>query len=108
MPVYRGSVPRELVEAAHAKNPATDQKPRLIFKRLVESRQLEQMDTMQLVSSVHDLNPPDDLPVSEFNPIPSMLHHIDKTNLEKYSLEEIFSKYDDENAAFFEQERFAP
>ena len=66
------------------------------------------MDTMQLVSSVHDLNPPDDQPIVEFNPIPSMLHHFDKTNLEQYTLEEIFSKYDEENAAYFEQERFAP
>ena len=37
-----------------------------------------------------------------------MLHHVDKVNLEQFSLEEIFSRYDDENAAFFENERFAP
>ena len=38
-----------------------------------------------------------------FNPIPSMLHHFDKTDLEKYSLEEMFSNYDDEGAnGFFE------
>jgi len=37
-----------------------------------------------------------------------MLHHFDKTDLEQYSLEEIFSHYDDDNAALFETERFAP
>ena len=37
-----------------------------------------------------------------------MLHHVDKSDLERFSLEEIFSKYDEENADLFEQERFAP
>ena len=37
-----------------------------------------------------------------------MLHHLDKTELERFSLEEIFSRFDDENAAFFVNERFAP
>ena len=108
MPVYRGSVPKEMLAAQKMSNPTEAQKPRSIFKRLIESGQLEQMETMQLVSSVQDLNPPDDQPTFDFNPIPSMLHHFDKTNLEQYSLEDIFSKFDEENAAFFEQERFAP
>ena len=108
LPVYKGSVPSELLAAQKAQNPTDSQKPRLIFKRLLESGRLEQMEVMQLVSSMQDLNPPEDQPPIEFNPIPSMLHHVDKVNLEQFSLEEIFSRYDDDNAAFFENERFAP
>ena len=54
------------------------------------------MDTLQLVSEVHDLNPPDDVPLNSFKPIPSMLHHVDKSDLEKYDLERTFSTFDNE------------
>jgi Ca2+-binding EF-hand superfamily protein len=37
-----------------------------------------------------------------------MLHHFNKSNLEAYSLENIFSRYDKENASYIEKERFAP
>ena len=37
-----------------------------------------------------------------------MLHFFDKVNLKSYSLEKIFRKFDDEDDAFWEQERFAP
>ena len=108
MPVYRGKVPDELILAQKMTNPTDAQKPRLVFKRLVESGKIHQMSTMQIVTQVSDLNPPDDQPELEFNPIPSMLHHIEKSDLEQYSLETIFSRYDQENDEFFEQERFAP
>ena len=54
---------------------------------------------MQLVSQINDLNPPDEEEDAKaFNPIPSMLHFHDKTELEKYSLEDYFAGYDqDEN-----------
>lgn len=100
MPVYRGGVPPEMMAAQQMLNPAAEQKPRNIFKRLVENGRIEQMETMQIVSQVQDLNPPDDQPVVVFNPIPSMLHHFDKTNLEQYSLEEIFSRFDQDNANY--------
>ena len=109
MPVYRGSLPRQLMAANKLQNLKQEEKPRVIFKKLLDSGRLEQMGDMQLVSQISDLNPPDDQPVMAFNPIPSMLHHFDKTDLEKYSLEEMFSNYDDEGAnGFFEQQRFAP
>lgn len=48
------------------------------------------------------MNPPDDEPEAPQEAIPSMLHHIDKTNLENYQLDHIFDKYDDANAVYFE------
>ncbi len=55
---------------------------------------------MQIVSQINDLNPPDpEEDAKAFQSIPSMLHHVDKTELEKYSLEEFFSMYDAVKAA---------
>ena len=34
-----------------------------------------------------DLNPPEDAPAVSFNDRPSMLHHLDKTDLESYVIE---------------------
>ena len=63
MPVYRGAVPAEMFKAQKIQNASADQKPRNIFKYLVDSGKVEQMDQMQIVSSVQDLNPPDDQPI---------------------------------------------
>ncbi len=79
-------------------NLGTEEKPRIIFKKLVESGKVRQIEKMQIVSQVEDLNPPEDEPAPGFSPIPSMLHHINKINLEEYSLEELFSVYDQQNA----------
>ena len=79
-------------------NLSTEEKPRIIFKKLVESGKVRQIEKMQIVSQVEDLNPPEDEPAPGFSPIPSMLHHINKINLEEYSLEELFSVYDQQNA----------
>ena len=83
-------------------NLGTEEKPRIIFKKLVESGKVRQIEKMQIVSQVEDLNPPEDEPAPGFSPIPSMLHHINKINLEEYSLEELFSVYDQQNAHFLQ------
>ena len=70
-----------------------------MFKKLLEGGQLQQLERMQIVTSVSDLHPPDDSAVQPFQPIPSMLHHVDKTDLEKFSLDDIFSHYDQEIVA---------
>ena len=64
---------------------------------------------MQIVSQIKDLNPPDlEEEAKAFQAIPSMLHHLDKTELEKFSLEDFFTSYDVMIAANQEQTRFAP
>ena len=108
MPVYRGKLPQEMLQAQNMQNTIENNKPRYIFKKLVELGRIEQLGKMQIVSQVIDLNPPDDSPLFEDQPIPSMLHFFDKVNLASYSLEKIFSRFDDENDAYFDQERFAP
>ena len=40
MPVYRGSLPKEMLKAKKMTNPTPEEKPRLIFKKLVESGRL--------------------------------------------------------------------
>lgn len=50
MPVYRGSLPKELLKSLETKGGKAVQKPRLVFKKLVESGQVEQIETMQLVA----------------------------------------------------------
>ena len=46
------------------------------------------------MTEIGDLNPDEDSAKIVPKVIPSLLHHIDKTKLEQYSLEQIFSKYD--------------
>lgn len=36
MPVYRGSLPKSMLNAKQMQNPTEEQKPRAIFKRLIE------------------------------------------------------------------------
>ena len=67
---------------------------------------------MQIVTQVSDLNPADPREPT-FQPIPSMLHFQDKTELEMFSLEDVFQTYDAEVAAKDAQlekdkKRFAP
>ena len=50
---------------------------------------------MQIVTEVSELYPPEDSEPIPRQRIPSMLHHIDKTDLEKFTLEHIFENYDD-------------
>lgn len=50
MPVYRGSLPKELIKSLETKGGIPAQKPRIVFKKLVESGQVEQIETMQLVA----------------------------------------------------------
>ena len=62
------------------------------MKKLIESGKIELLNNnAQIVTDVEDLNPPDDISESEDHdefPIPSMLHHIDKNELEKFIIEE--------------------
>ena len=102
MPVYRGKLPQEMLQAQNMQNTIENNKPRYIFKKLVELGRIEQLGKMQIVSQVIDLNPPDDSPLFADEPIPSMLHFFDKVNLASYSLEKIFRRFDDENDAYFE------
>ena len=56
---------------------------------------------MQIVTEIEDLNPPPDQHEVPLKPIPSMLHHFDKTNLAVHSLEDIFTNYDQESKVYF-------
>lgn len=46
MPVYRGSLPRQLMAANKLQNLKQEEKPRVIFKKLLDSGRLEQMGDM--------------------------------------------------------------
>lgn len=64
MPIYAGSIPEELRNAVNhpttsGANSARD-KPKAIFKRLVESGRIKTLDHMQIVTQIADLNPPED------------------------------------------------
>lgn len=109
MPVYRGSLPSEFLIAQKTQDTFEDQRnPKNIFKHLVNSGKIQPFERMQIVSQIADLNPSEDQQEIQKISIPSMLHHFDKSCLEAYSLEDIFSGYDQENASHFEKERFAP
>lgn len=86
MPVFHGSMPKEIL--ASMKFPVPDDaKPRKALKNLFDARKITQLGNMQLVSEVLDLHPPEDAPAASFDDRPSMLHHIDKTNLESHVID---------------------
>ena len=108
VPVYKGSVPKEM-RLHKLQNLKQAEQPRTIFKKFVESGKVHQHDTMQIVSQIRDLNPPDpEEEAKAFQAVPSMLHHLDKTELEKFSLEDFFQGYDAMIAYNQEHTRFAP
>ena len=92
VPIYKGCVPYEMFASIRDMNVKKDQHPRVVMKKLIESKKIELLnDSAQIVTDVEDLNPPDDVSESEDRdefPIPSMLHHIDKNELEKFIIEE--------------------
>ena len=91
MPVYKGSVPEQLLRGVNqAPGTANKERPRTIFKSLVDSGQVEPLDKMQIVTQIADLNPEEDEVVEKQESVPSMLHHVDKTKLEHYVLSSIF------------------
>ena len=83
--------------------------PRTIIKKMIEDKKIAMLGLAQIVTDVQDLNPPDD--ESDFEepdpyPVPSMLHHFDKNQMEKFIIEdelEILKDSDD-----IKQQRFAP
>ena len=101
MPVYQGSLPQKLLDARRQHNIGREHYPRHVVKKLVENEQIEKIANMQIVTEIEDLNPPDDHHEVPFKPIPSMLHHFDKTNLAAHSLEDIFTNYDQESKVYF-------
>jgi len=56
MPVYRGSLPKELLQPQKISGRADEQNPKLIFKKLVELGKIERLSNMQIVTHVSDLN----------------------------------------------------
>ena len=46
MPVYRGKLPREMLQAQNMQNTIENNKPRYIFKKLVELGRIEQLGKM--------------------------------------------------------------
>ena len=92
MPVYKGSLPKELLKAQ--KMPGAlrpEERPRFIVKQLLESGEIEPLEKMQIVTQVSDLNDPDD-GVAD-GEIPSMLHHFDKSDLDSYALDFVFDQF---------------
>ena len=97
MPVYRGSIPQELLDKgmnSSFKPGLEKEKPRNTFKKLISSGVIEPLSMMQIVTQISDLTPDEDSAPLNLDPIPSMLHHFDKHNLEAFSLEEVFNTYD--------------
>ena len=82
------------------KKTSKEDKPRMIFKKLAEKGKITQLDQMQLVGQVSELNPfeesEDEVDGAPKDPIPSMLHFFDKTDLESFSLEDFFRTYDED------------
>ena len=67
------------------------------MKKLLDGGVIEKMGLTQIVTQVSDLSPDNEF-VYTLQPqhrIPSLLHHIDKSNLEDYMLDDIFETYDD-------------
>ena len=46
MPVYRGKLPQEMLQAQNMQNTIENNKPRYIFKKLVELGRIEQLGKM--------------------------------------------------------------
>ena len=94
MPVMRGSVPDALRRVNKMINLPPKEQPRNIFKAMLENGSIRPLGNMQIVSQVNDLHPPEvDREIVQ-QKFPSMLHHWDKTDLERLSLEEFFETYD--------------
>lgn len=83
-----------------------------MVKKLLATGKIQRFEAMQVVTQVSEMNSDtqEERQVALTDPIPSMLHHFDKTDLASYSLEHIFESYDDEVAAqgVNEKQRFAP
>ena len=67
LPVYKGSLPAELLPDGKLDNHdvyygenAAQKKPRTIFKNLIESGKIQQIENMQIVSQLSDLHPDED------------------------------------------------
>lgn len=63
---------------------------------MIDAGQVQPLSNSQIVTEIADLVPPEDAKPRKFNPIPSMLHHLDRTNLEDYSLDDAFRTYDED------------
>lgn len=86
IPVYAGKVPQEILSVARKARVSEPEKPRHIFKRMIHEGQVKQIGKVQVVSQIEDLNPPEDEINVKFDALPSMLHHIDKSQLERFTL----------------------
>ena len=86
MPVFSGSVPPEMLKSMKGTIYDED-KPRIMLKNLYDSGKITQINNLQLVSEVLDLYPLEDAPEVSFNDRPSMLHHVNKTDLESYVIQ---------------------
>lgn len=96
MPVYKGSVPQELLNRALQVSGRQEAlKPRNILKYMAQAGQVELLSTLQVVTDIADLLPPEDAVLPRPNPTPSMLHHLDKQLLSRYILTDTFFRTSD-------------
>ena len=86
MPVFHGSMPEEMLRAMKFSIP-DESKPRQMLKKLHDSGKITQIDKMQIVTEILDLNPPEDAPEVSFTDRPSMLHHVNKADLESFVID---------------------
>ena len=61
-----------------------------MLKHLIENGTVKPLGLMQVVTRVADMDPTTD-DQKETKVVPSMLHHVDKSDLQKYSLEQVFT-----------------
>ena len=67
-----------------------------MLKQLIHGGKVKKLGTMQVVTEIADLYPESDSTPVVQKAIPSMLHHIDRSNLEQSNLANIFRCYDQE------------